>query len=123
MNAVTTAIDFDSPTPGYIEIGTGPAPALGTLLVTITLEDPSFANATAAGAIVMATPPAGLSGLAVGTGTAQAARIRDGAGTDVVTGLVVGTAIAPGVEIALSALAISAGQTVTLTQGTITHAA
>ncbi|PWT73994.1 MAG: hypothetical protein C5B60_07400 [Chloroflexi bacterium] len=126
MQEVIDAVDDHATIEGYIEIGTGPATAtsIGTSLVSIDLEDPSFAAPTTAGVINMhiTAPKTGLDGIATGTGTAAVARICDGADAVVVWGLVVGTAIGPGVEIALSALAISSGQTVTLTAGTITHA-
>jgi hypothetical protein len=122
MNAITEHID-DAATEGYIEITTAADTTFATPLVTIDLQDPSFGTASAAGVITMEAPAGGLSGVATATGTAAIARICDGDDVAVVTGLVVGTAIAPGVEIALSALAISSGQTVTLTAGTITHAA
>ena len=53
------------------------------------------------------------------SGTAAAARIRDSAGNDVVTGLTVGTS---GTDIVLDSTAISITQTVTLNSASITHA-
>jgi len=52
------------------------------------------------------------------TGTAAAARIRDSDNNDVVTGLTVGTS---GADIILDSVSITAGQTVTLLTGAITH--
>lgn len=125
LDAVTEAID-DGTDEGYIEIGTGTVTpwAFTTKLVEIDLEDPSFAAATTVAtttSMALGTPAGGLSGIAVDNGTAAVARICDSDDNVVVSGLVVGTAIGPGVEIALSAVAISSGQTVTITQGTITH--
>lgn len=111
MAAVITAIDVSAPA-AYIEIGTA---AMAATLVTITLGDPSFAES--AGVITMQGAPK--SGVATGTGAAAAARIRNGAGADVVTGLTVGTS---GSDINLNSTSITTGQTVTLTSGTITHA-
>lgn len=53
------------------------------------------------------------------TGTAALARIRTSTGTDIITGLTVGTS---GADIILDSLSITAGQTVTLNSATITHA-
>jgi hypothetical protein len=54
------------------------------------------------------------------TGTAAAARIRTATGgTDVVTGLTVGTS---GTDIVLDNLSINVGQQVTINSATITHA-
>lgn len=58
---------------------------------------------------------------AAGAGTvATAARIKDGGGTVRTTGLTVGTS---GTHIVLDNTTIATGQTVTLTSGTLTHAA
>ena len=126
MNAVTAAVDSHATIDGYIEIGDGtPSPwAFGNRLVKINLEDPSFAAATTAGVINMniTGPATSLDGVATADGTARVARICDGADVVRISGLVVGTAIAANVEVALSATAVSTGQTVSLTAGTITHA-
>ena len=53
------------------------------------------------------------------SGTAAKAQIKDGSGVAQVTGLTVGTSAA---DIILDSVAITAGQTVTITAGTITHA-
>lgn len=53
------------------------------------------------------------------TGTAAKAQIKDGSGVAQITGLTVGTT---GTDIILDSVAITAGQTVTITAGTITHA-
>ena len=120
MDEVIDAIDANGP--GVIRIGTGNAsatpPTLGTVLVEIDLQDPSFTESN--GVISMAAPSTGLSGVASAAGTASSAQIEDGSGTVVVSGLRVGTA-APA-EITLNSTAISASQAVTLTSGQITHA-
>ena len=54
------------------------------------------------------------------TGTAAAARIRTApAGTDIITGLTVGTSAS---DINLDSVSITAGQTVTINSATVTHA-
>ncbi len=110
MTAVRDAIDAGAGA-GYIEIGTA---GMAAVLVTITLADPS---ATISGGVLTlsGTPK---SGVASGTGTAAAARIRTSAAADVVTGLTVGTT---GSDINLDSTSITSGQTVTITSGTITH--
>jgi len=111
MQAVITALDIAAP-PAIIEIGTA---GMAAVLVTITLQDPSFTES--GGIITMAGAPK--SGVATGTGTAAAARLRTGANADVVTGLTVGTS---GSDVNLNSTSITTGQTVTLTSGVITHA-
>lgn len=113
MNAVVSAIDANA-SPATLEIGTA---GMAAVLVSITLGDPSFAVAgTPAVATLQGVPK---SGTASGSGTAAAARIKDGGGTSIVTGLTVGTSSA---DIILNNTTISNGQIVTITSGTITHA-
>lgn len=112
MVAVISAIDSNA-SPATIEIGTA---GMAVVLAAITLSKPSFTES--GGVITMAGVPK--SGVAGGTGTAAAARIKDGGGTSIVTGLTVGTS---GSDINLNSVSITSGQTVTLTSGTITHAA
>jgi hypothetical protein len=112
MAAVITALDAHA-SPAYIEIGTA---AMAAVLVTIVLSDASFTES--GGVITMASPPK--SGVASGTGTAAAARMRTGGAVDVVTGLTVGTS---GADVNLNSVSITSGQTITLTSGQITHSA
>jgi hypothetical protein len=113
MNAVVSAIDAHA-SPATLEIGTA---GMAATLVTITLGDPSFAVAgTPAVATMQGVPK---SGTATGAGTAAAARIKEGGGTAIVTGLTVGTSAA---DIILNSTTIAIGQTVTISAGTITHA-
>jgi hypothetical protein len=112
MNAVVSAIDVNA-SPATLEIGTT---AMGTVLVIITLADPSF-TVSGAVATLAGTPK---SGTAIATNTAAAARIKDGGGNIIVSGLTVGTS---GTDIILSSTSITISQTVTITAGTITHAA
>ena len=111
MTAVATAIDAGSG-PGYIEIGTA---GMAAILATIALTDPC---GTASGPVLTLTMPHSDTS-ADNTGTAAAARIRTSAATDIITGLTVGTS---GADINLDSVSITAGQTVTITAATITHA-
>jgi hypothetical protein len=112
MAAVITAIDANA-APATLEIGTA---GMAAVLVIITLGDPSFTES--GGVITMTGVPK--SGTASNTGTAAAARIKDGGGTSIVTGLTVGTS---GADINLNSTSITSGQTVSLTSGTLTHSA
>ena len=110
MSAVISAIDGNA-SPATLEIGTT---GMAALLCSITLAKPSFSES--GGVITMLGVPK--SGVASGSGTAAAARIKDGGSTQIVTGLTVGTS---GSDINLNSTAISSGQTVTVSSGTITH--
>ena len=112
MTAVITSLDSGAGN-ASIDIGTA---GMATVLVNIPLQKPSFTEASQA--ITMAGAPK--SGTASATGTAAAARIKDGAGTpnNVITGLTVGTS---GSDINLNSTSITSGQTVTLSSGVITH--
>lgn len=112
MQEVLDRIDNNA-SPAFIEIATT---AFGSVLVTITLADPSFTRSAAV--LTMAGAPK--SGVAGASGTAAVARIKDGGGTVIVNNLSVGTS---GTEIVLNSTSITNGQTVTITAGTITHAA
>jgi hypothetical protein len=110
LNAVTTAIG----TTGVLEIGTT---GMATVLATINLGNPA-APAAASGVLTFTMPQSDTA--ADATGTAAAARIRTASGgTDVVTGLTVGTS---GTDIVLDNLSINTGQQVTINSATITHA-
>lgn len=110
LNAVTTAIG----TTGVLEIGTT---GMAAVLATISLANPA-APAAASGVLTFTMPQSDTA--ADATGTAAAARIRTATGgTDVVTGLTVGTS---GTDIVLDNLSINVGQQVTINSATITHA-
>ncbi len=114
MAATILQIDANA-APAYIEICTA---AYAAVIVTITLADPSFTES--AGVITMAgAPKSGVASLA-GTNTAAVARIKDGGATTKVNNLSVGTSAS---DINLNSVSITQGQTVTLSSGTITHAA
>ena len=101
-------------TSGSIVIGTSALSGSTGVLVTFPL---SATPGTVAGAVltISGTP---LTNTASGTGTAALAEIRNNAGTVVVSGLTVGLS---GTDLIINATAISTGQAVTLTSGTITH--
>ena len=110
LDAVVTAIGST----GVLEIGTT---GMGTVLATIALN--STAGTSASGVLTFSGFPKSDTS-ADATGTAAAARIRTASGgTDIVTGLTVGTS---GSDINLDSTSITAGQTVTITAASITHA-
>lgn len=110
LDAVVTAIG----SAGVLEIGTT---GMGTVLATIALGNP--AGTTSGGVLTFSGFPRSDTS-ADATGTAAAARIRTASGgTDIVTGLTVGTS---GSDINLDSTSITTGQTVTITSATITHA-
>lgn len=112
MQAVIAAIDAG--VAGTLEICSA---AFAAVLVTVPLLKPSFSEA--GGVITLLGVPRSDTS-ADATGTAAVARIKDGAGNVIVNNLSVGAGSG---EIQLNSVAISAGQTVTLTAGTITHSA
>lgn len=110
LTAVVTAIGGT----GVLEIGTA---GMATVLATIALN--ATAGTATSGVLTFSGFPKSDTS-ADATGTAAAARIRTASGgTDIVTGLTVGTS---GSDINLDSLSITAGQTVTITAATITHA-
>lgn len=112
LEAVIAQIDA-SASAGTLEIGTT---GMATILATLTLADPCGA---ASGATLTFDFDPDISNTADGTGTAAEARIKNGDGTAIITGLIVGVGSG---DIQLDSVSITAGQTVTLTSGTITHA-
>lgn len=114
MAAVITAIDAGAG-PSTLEICSA---GYAVVLATIALADPSFSES--GGVITMAGVPRSDSS-ADATGTAALARIKDSSGNVVVSGLTVDS-LATG-DIQLNSIAITVGKPVTITAGTITHAA
>ena len=108
LAAVVTALGANA----KLEIGTA---GMTTVLATIVLD--TTAGTVNTGVLTFSGMPK--NDTADATGTAAAARIRTAADVDVVTGLTVGLAAA---DVILDSLSISAGQTVTLTAASITHA-
>lgn len=110
LDAVVTAIGGT----GVLEIGTT---GMASILATIALN--STAGTSSSGVLTFSGFPKSDTS-ADATGTAAAARIRTASGgTDIVTGLTVGTS---GSDINLTSTSITAGQTVTISSATITHA-
>ena len=109
LDAVVTQIG----SAGVLEIGTT---GMGTVLATIALGNP--AGTSSSGILTFSGFPRSDTS-ADATGTAAAARIRTSSGgTDIITGLTVGTSAS---DINLDSVSITAGQTVTITSATITH--
>lgn len=113
MDAVIAQIDAGAG-PGTLEIGTT---GFGSVLAILTLADPC--GTAASGVLTFDFDPDISDSSANATGTAAEARIKDNGGTVCISGLTVGTS---GTDIILDSVSITAGQTVTLTTGTITHA-
>lgn len=122
LDAATALIDAGAGA-GYIEIRTGSKPASpavaasGTLLVTITFNEPAFGAAVAGVATLDAAPA--LTGQAVADGTAGWARVYDSDANAIMDGGC-GTS---GEFVNLDALAILTGRDVTVTGGTLTQPA
>jgi hypothetical protein len=115
LTAVGNAIDGGSGA-GVLVIGTSALSGATGVLATIALDDPSFS--VSGGVLTLVGLPN--SATASASGTAAKAELRDSDDTVVATGLTVGTS---GTDIIINTTAISDGQTVQVTSGTITHAA
>lgn len=114
MQAIVAQIDAGAG-PGTLEIGTT---GMASVLATLTLADPC---GTVSGAVLSFDFDPDISDTSAdNTGTAAVAQIKDSNGTVIISGLTVGTS---GTDVVLDSVSITAGQTVTLTTGTITHAA
>ena len=115
MQAVADKID-DGSAAGKLVIGTT---GMASTLVSIPLADPC---GTAANGVLTLDFDPDISASASASGTAAAAKITNSNGTDRVTGLTV-TITGGGGDITLDSTSITSGQTVTVTAGSITHAA
>lgn len=113
LTSVVTAIDASSN--GVLKFGAAGGFSGGNLLSTITFA--ATAGTVSAGVLTFSGTPL-VDSSAANTGTATQAKVQDGASTDVITGLTVGTSAS---DINLSSTSIVAGQSVTLTSATITH--
>lgn len=112
MNAVVTAIDAGAGA-STLEIGTS---GFSSVLAVLPLADPC---GTVSGAVLtFDTTPALEDTAANATGTAAEARIKDGDGNVIVSGLTVGTS---GADINLNKVALVADDVVQITSATITH--
>lgn len=113
-NARLSAVVSQIGSTGVLEIGTT---GMATVLATIALD--ATAGTASGGVLTFSGFPKSDTS-ADATGTAAAARIRTASGgTDIVTGLTVGTS---GQDINLNSTSIAVGQTVTINSATITHA-
>lgn len=113
-NARLSAVVSQIGSTGVLEIGTA---GMATVLATIALD--ATAGTVSGGMLTFSGFPKS-DASADATGTAAAARIRTASGgTDIVTGLTVGTS---GQDINLNSTSIAVGQTVTINSATITHA-
>lgn len=99
---------------GTLVVGTSALSGGTGVLVTFTLS--ATAGTVSGGVLTLSGTP--INGVASGTGAAAKGELRDNAGNVICSGLTVGTS---GADIIINATAISSGQTVTLTSGTITH--
>jgi hypothetical protein len=115
-------------------LGTATGPTIsvtGTLAGTLVIGTSSLSGGTGVLATInLSTTPATVSGdvltisgvplsaTASAIGTAALAELRNNAGTVIVGGLTVGTS---GTNVIISSTAITSGQTVQVTSGTITH--
>ncbi len=120
LTSVVTAIDAGSAA-GTIQIRTGTSPgpnagATGTLLATVTLGDPSFGSVASQSASL--NDPAAVT--AVASGTAGYCRVLDSDANVIMDGTV--TATGGGGDLTLAATAISSGQSIDITGGTLTQA-
>lgn len=113
-NARLSAVVTQIGAAGVLEIGTA---GMATVLATIALN--STAGTVSGGVLTFSGFPKSDT-IADNSGTAAAARIRTASGgTDIVTGLTVGTS---GSDINLDSVSITAGQTFTINSAIITHA-
>lgn len=112
MQAVIDQIDAGA-SPGKLKI----RDSGNVVLATLTLTDPC--GTAASGVLTFDFDPDISDTSADASGTAANAIITDSSDTTVISGLTVGTS---GTDIVLDSVSITAGQTVTITAGTITHA-
>lgn len=116
INSKTYVAGSGAGSAGTLVIGTSALSGATGVLASIPLNNPA---ATVSGSVLtIAGVP--LSATASGTGTAALAELRNNAGTVIVSGLTVGTT-GSGADVIISTTAITAGQTVQLNSGTITH--
>lgn len=110
MQVVADAIDADAAA-GYLEIGTA---AMAETLITITF-DGTCGTVTDDTLTFSGFPKTEDS---TGNGNLAAARIKDGAGTVVISGLTVGTS---GTDIILDSVAVTTGKAVRINSAAIVH--
>lgn len=110
----TAASSTGSATAGSLVIGTSALSGATGVLVTFTLS--STPGTVSGGVLTISGTP--INATASGTGTAALAELRNNSGTVICSGLTVGTS---GTDIIINTTAVSSGQSVSLTSGTITH--
>lgn len=110
MQAVITALGSGA----VLVIGTSTLSGSTGVLATVTLANPAFT--TSNGVMTMGGLPR--TATASATGTAAKAELRTSGGVTIISGLTVGTS---GTDVVINATAVSTGQTVQVTVGTITH--
>lgn len=110
----TAASSVGTATAGTLVIGTSALSGATGVLVSFTLG--TTPGTVSSGVLTISGTP--LTATASGTGTAAKAELRDNSGNVIVSGLTVGTSAT---DIIINATAISSGQSVTLSIGTITH--
>lgn len=112
MQDVLDDIDSDA-SAAFIEICSA---AYAAVLATIVLAQPA---GVVSGAVLTFDMPR-TDASADNSGTAAIARVKNGAGVVIAQGLTCGTS---GTDIIMSSVTITAGQSVTINSGTITHSA
>lgn len=110
----TAAASTGTATAGTLVIGTSALSGATGVLCSFTLG--ATPGTVSGGVLTLSGTP--INGTASGTGTAAKAELRDNSGNVIVSGLTVGTSAT---DIIINSTAISSGQAVTLTSGTITH--
>lgn len=121
VNAIAGLVDADVGA-GTIAIRTGAGPATandaptGTLLATVTLNDPAFGAGVAGVATLDVTPALTTTGVAAGT--AGYFRLHDNSGDVVLQGSA--TVTGGGGDLELNTTSIAIGTTVEITSGTLT---
>jgi hypothetical protein len=100
---------------GTLVIGTSALSGATGVIVSITLQKPSF-SLSGGVATLLGVPLSGTATLS-GTNTAAKAEIRDSSSNAIITGLTVGTS---GSDINLNSVSIASSQVVTVTSATIT---
>lgn len=111
-NTRMTDVVTDIGSAGILEIGTA---GMGTVLATINLANP--AGTVSGGVLTFSGTPLTVSS-AANSGTAAAARVRNGSATDIITGLTVSSSSG---DIVVSSTNVVAGQPFTITSASITH--
>lgn len=116
INSKTIASATGAGSTGLLVIGTSALSGATGVLASIVLPNP-MGSVSGAVLTFLGTP---LSVAASATGTPAKAELRNNSGTVIASGLTVGLT-GSGANVELDSLSITAGQTVTITSGTLTH--